>query len=351
MVGDGGSGWIRRFDTDNSRRPAMNVQTSNRMHAIGWPRRGAAVDPVLMDIERPEPGRGQVRVSVRNSALNPADLKVASGGFVGKILHASVSPLVVGYDFSGVIDQCGDAAGDLHVGDAVFGFLPYGRQTRQGAFAESVIVDVGQIARKPDQITHETAAAAATPALTALQGLRDGGRLRPGGRVMIVGASGGVGCLAIGVAKRLDASVTAVCGTHAVEFVRGLGADSVIDRRKEDPLKAPGAFDVVLDTAAAYSYAACRPLLTASGVYVTTLPNAGLIIGKLLTMFSSQGCAMISVQPVRQDFERVASFMSEGMPVPIDARFAVRDLPLAFARLQQGAMRGRVSIQVEGGFG
>ncbi len=329
----------------------MNTLTPNKMRAMGWPQRGDASGPKLLEIERPEPDRGHVRVNVKNSAVNPADLKVAAGGLVGGILHASVSPLVVGYDFSGVIDRCGDAVTDLRVGDSVFGFLPYGRATRQGAFAESVTVDVRQIARKPDQITHEMAAAAATPAVSALQSLRDAGRLRSGGRVMIIGASGGVGCLAIGVAKRLGASVAAVCGTHAVEFVRSLGADSVIDRRKEDPLKASGPFDVVLDTAAAYSYAACRHLLAADGVYVTTLPNAGLIIGKLLTLVSSQRCAMLSVKPAREDLELVASFISEGMRVPIDATFPVKELPLAFARLQKGEMRGRVAIQVEGGFG
>jgi len=283
--------------------------------------------------------------------VNPADLKVAAGGFVGGILHASVSPLVVGYDFSGVIDKCGDAVDDLRPGDSVFGFLPYGRVNRQGAFAESVTVDVRQIARKPDQITHEIAAAAATAGVTALQSLHDIGGLRSGGRVMIIGASGGVGSVAIGVAKRLGASVAAVCSTHAVEFVRSLGADSVIDRRHEDPLKGRGPFDVVFDAAAAYSYAACRHLLAANGAYVSTLPNAGLVIGKLLTLLSSQRCATITVKSTRLDLELLASFVREGLQVPIDASFPVHALALAFARLQKGDMRGRVSIQVEGGFG
>jgi hypothetical protein len=102
---------------------------------------------------------------------------------------------------------------------------------------------------------------------------------------------------------------------------------------------------------AAHNYAACRHLLAADGVYVTTLPNAGLMIGKLLTLFSSRRCAMLSVKPVREDLELVASFLSEGMLIPIDATFPVRALSLAFARLQEGEMRGRVSIQVEGGLG
>ena len=329
----------------------MNTLNPTKMRAMGWPRVDHTGAPELIEVERPEPDRGHVRVSVRSSALNPADLKVAKGGFVGGLLHASVSPLVVGYDFSGVIDCCGDAVADLHVGESVFGFLPYARATRQGAFAESVTVDARQLARKPDQVSHQIAAAAATPAVSALQGLRDAGRLRSGGRVMIIGASGGVGCVAIGIARRLGASVTAICSTHAVEFVRSLGAESVIDRRKQDPLKVPGPFDVVFDTAAAYSYAACRHLIAANGAYVTTLPNAGLIIGKLLTLSSSRRCAMISVKPVREDFDLVAAFIAEGMAIPIDTAFPVRELSLAFARLQKGEMRGRVSIQVEGGFG
>jgi NADPH:quinone reductase-like Zn-dependent oxidoreductase len=282
--------------------------------------------------------------------VNPADLKVAAGGVVGGLLHAKVSPLVVGYDYSGVVDRCGDSVADLRAGDPVFGFLPYARATRQGAFAESVTVDANQLARKPDRVSHETAAASATSAVTALQGLRDVGRLGSGGRVLIIGASGGVGCLAIGVAGRLGATVTAVCGTHAVEFVRSLGAARVIDRHNADPLKGPGPFDVILDAAAAYSYAACRHLLAPGGAYVTTLPDAGLIVGKVLTVFSSRRCAMITVKPVRSDLDAVAAFVAEGMQVPIDTRFPVRDLPLAFARLQKGAMRGRISVRVEGGF-
>jgi len=319
------------------------------MRAMGWSRTGSGEAPKLFHIDLPEPGAGQVKVKVVCSALNPADRKVAAGELAGRFLHARVSPLILGYDFSGVIDS-GPGMADLEIGDEVFGFLPYSPGTRQGAFAEFVVVDRGAIGRKPKDISHETAAAAATPGLTALQFLRDLGQLKAGGKVLIIGASGGVGSLAIGIAKRLGGHATALCSAHAIDYVRGLGADVVADRSKQDPLAIDGPFDVVFDLTAAYSYLAFRSRIGARGAFVSTLPSLSIFIGKAVAALSGQRCAFGSVRPTSSDLEQLARWLGGGLRVPISARFQVNDLGSALATLAKGGVHGRIAMQVEGGF-
>jgi NADPH:quinone reductase-like Zn-dependent oxidoreductase len=321
-----------------------------KMRAMGWSGAGSGETPRLLEVEAPTPERGQLLVRVVASAVNPADDKVASGSFVGSVLHARVSPLVVGYDVSGVVEACGPDVTGVRAGDEVAGHLAYSSRTRQGAFAERVTVDVGTVALKPSGVSHEVAAAAATPGLTAMQSLRNLGRLPQGGSVLLIGAAGGVGSLAVGVAKRLGAKVTAVCSAYAVDFVRGLGADVVVDRKTQDPLALAGPFDVVFDAAAAYSYLACKHLVAAKGAYVRTLPDLGIAIGKFAALFSSRRCEFVTVASVKNDLELLLSWVADGMQVPIDTRFPVRDLAEGLARLKRGEVRGRVVIQVEGGF-
>jgi NADPH:quinone reductase-like Zn-dependent oxidoreductase len=310
---------------------------------------GSNEPPRVLEVHVPEPGPGQVKINIACSAVNQADLKVSSGQFVGRLLHARVSPLIVGYDFSGRVDG-GPGMGDLRTGDEVFGFLPYASATRQGAFAEFVVVDRGTIARKPQSVSHETAAAAATVGLTALQFLRDLGRLKAGGKVLITGAAGGVGSLAVGIAKRLGAHVTAVCSSYAVEHVRGLGADVIVDRRQQDPFGVEGPFDVIFDPAAAYSYFAFSRRIAACGAFVSTVPSPLLFLGKAIAPLSGKRCDFGSVKPVSADLEQLAAWLQSGLQVPIAARFSAKDLGGALAQVAKGELLGRVVVQVDGGF-
>lgn len=319
------------------------------MRGIGVPRAGVLDQLGPVEVERPVVGRGEVEVRVMASALNPADRKVLGGELAGMALHARTRPLVSGFDFSGVVEACGDGVADLSPGDDVFGHLAYSSRNRQGAFAERVVVDRKTVARKPTAVSHELAAAAATPALTALQALRDKARLAPGGKVLVIGAAGGVGSVAIGVAHALGATVTAVCSGYAVPFVRELGADEVIDRRQRDPLDGGGPFDVVFDAAAAASYGRARRVLRAGGTYVTTLPSARFVGGKLWSLAERRRCEILIVSSRSADLELVGSWLAGGMRVPIDARFPVRDLRAALDRLARGELLGRIAIAVDGG--
>jgi len=321
----------------------------SKMRAVGWSHAGANEPPRVFDIGVPEPGPGEVKVKVAWSAVNPADLKVSSGDFVGRFLHARVSPLILGYDFSGSVEG-GPGMGDLNTGDDVYGFLPYASSTRQGAFAEFVTVDRASIGRKPRSISHEMAAAAATPGLTALQFLRDLGQLKAGGKVLIIGAAGSVGSLAVGIAKELGAHVTAVCSTYAIDHVRALGADVVVDRRKQDPRAVEGPFDVVFDTAAAYSYFGFRNRIARRGAYVTTLPSLANFLGKAIAPITGKRCETGTVKSVAADLDQLAAYMERGLKVSIDSSFPVVSLGEALARARTGELLGRVSVQVAGTF-
>ena len=320
-----------------------------KMKALATPSYGPISQMTVTELPIPAPGSGQVRVKVIASAVNPADHKAPTGEV--KFLHGRRFPMVMGYDFSGVIDALGPGVTGLSQGDEVFGFLAYGGSTKQGAYAEFLVTPVTQLALKPKAVSHAMAAAAATPALTALQGLRDDGKLASGGRVLVIGASGGVGSLAVGIARKLGAQVDAVCSTHAVEFVRELGADLVIDRKKEDPLvAAKGPYDVILDAAAAHSFSKTRHSLKPGGTYVTTLPSPAFALDKLKTLVSAQSCKMILLKPLPADLELLGKWLTEGLKVPIDSTIPVREVPAALQRMIGGEMKGRIVVEVATGF-
>jgi NADPH:quinone reductase-like Zn-dependent oxidoreductase len=321
-----------------------------RLRAIGLDRYGPleSLHPITLPL--PEPGRGELRVRVHASALNPADFKVCTGEV--KLLHARNFPMVLGYDYSGVVELVGPGTTDFAVGDAVFGFLPYSPFNRRGAFAEVLIASAAETARKPEGISHLQAAAATTPALTALQMLRDLGRLpAQGGRALVTGVSGGVGSAAVAIAKRLGATVTGVGSGRGLELARSLGADAVIDRKRQDVLtEAVGPFDVVLDAAAASRWKSWKAKLAPGGAFVTTLPSVGFMLDKLASLVSSTRTAFVTVKSRPADLRQIGEWLAAGLVLPIDSTIPVRDVPKGLARLLQGDVLGRIVVDVANGF-
>lgn len=301
----------------------------------------------VRDLPLPDPGPGEVRVRVRASAVNPADEKVLSGSFVGRLLHGKQAPIVVGYDLAGPVTAVGPGA-DLAVGDEVFGFLSYARSTRRGAFAEEAVLPAANLAPLPAGLAPKTACALATAGATALQSLRDLGRLQPGQRVLVIGAAGGVGALSVAIAARLGAEVTAVCAENVADFVRGLGATHIVARGA--PLPDSPRYHVILDAPAVASFGALRRHLEPGGAYVTTLPSPAALWGMATAPLFGRRCAFIAVKATRADLAVLAGWALDGMPVAIDSDFAVRDVRAAIERLGRGGMRGRVTVGVEGGF-
>ncbi len=317
------------------------------MKAMAAPSYGPLAGLAQIDAPLPEPRRREVRVRVVASALNPADYKVLLGTM--KFLHARNRPLVVGYDFSGTVDAVGPSVTEVKVGDDVFGFLPYGPGNRRGAFAEALIAKCDEIAPKPKSVSHEIAAAAATTGITAIQSIRDLGRLPArGGQVLVTGVSGGVGSIGVGVARKLNASVTAVCSGAGLELARRLGAVEVLDRTARDlPGDIHERFDVVFDASAAYRWREWRGALKKGGAFVTTLPSLGFAADKIASLFASTGVHFVNVKSRPGDLRLLATWLEEGLEVPL-ATVAVRDVAEGLARLQK--MGGRIGVRVADGF-
>jgi NADPH:quinone reductase-like Zn-dependent oxidoreductase len=239
-------------------------------------------------------------------------------------------------------------------GDEVFG-------GRTGAFAEYVCVrEPRAVALKPANITFEQAASVPIAAITALQGVRDQGKVQPGQKVLINGASGGVGTFAVQIAKSVGADVTGVCSTRNLEMVRSLGADHVIDYTKEDFTKGDQRYDVILDNVANRSLSECRRVLNPDGRYVLIGgggANEGRWLGPGLTQavkamvlskFVSQKMGMMMGELNQKDLTALADLMQSGKVTPvIDRTYKLSELPQAIQYLEQGHARGKVVIAVD----
>jgi NADPH:quinone reductase-like Zn-dependent oxidoreductase len=318
------------------------------MKAMAAPGYGPLEGLAAIDAPLPIPGRGEVRVSVVASALNPADYKVVLGTL--KFLHARNRPLIVGYDFSGTVDAVGPSVTGVSVGDDVFGFLPYGPGNRRGAFAESLVARSDEIALKPAGVSHDRAAAAATTGVTAIQSIRDLGRLPGGGsEVLVTGVSGGVGSISVGIAKKLGAKVTAVGSGDGLELARRLGASELLDRTKQD---LPGIlherFDVVFDASAAYRWRRWRGALKRGGAFVSTLPSLVFAVDKVQSLFTPTRVHFVNVKSRPADLRLLASWLEEGLEVPLASTIPVRDVAKGLLQLRSAG--GRIAVQVAGGF-
>ncbi len=306
---------------------------------------GPIEDCRIIEMPVPEPGPGEVRVRVLAAALNPADGKTILGK-VG-ILHAKVFPLVMGYDVSGVVDAVGAGVTDLKVGAAVFGMLAYSRRTRLGSLAEYTVLPATWLAEKPATLDHNTAAAVATAGLTALQGLRGRGRIKAGDRVLVTGASGGVGALVIGIARHLGAKVDAVTSARGLDFARSLGADTVVDRQAANAFDGlQGPYQIVYDAAAAFSMRRFGKVLARGGTYITTLPKPALVGDLVVSLFVGKRARLVMVKPSRSDLQQIAEMIAAGLRVPIGKQARLEDASAALADFDKNGAQGKVVIRV-----
>ncbi len=311
----------------------------------------------LEDIEKPAPADDQLLVRVRAASVNPLDWHFVEG--TPKIMRAMGVGLRkpkdtrLGVDFAGTIEAVGKNVTQFKPGDDVFG-------GRDGAFAQYVCVrETRAVALKPASITFEQAAAVPIAGITALQGLRDKGKVQPGQKVLINGASGGVGTFAVQIAKSFGADVTGVCSTRNVDMVRSLGADRVIDYTKEDFTKSGERYDVILDNVANRSLSECRRVLTSKGKYVLIGggganeqgligPFARIINTTVQSPFVSQQIGMMMAELNHNDLAILGDMMQSAKVKPvIDRTYKLSDLPEAIRYLEEGHARGKVVITVE----
>lgn len=303
----------------------------------------------LREVDRPEPGPGQVLIRVRAASVNPIDWKTREGK-LRAMLRLSM-PTVLGVDVAGEVEAVGPAVTRLKVGDAVFAMLD--PRAGRGSYAEYTTADESATALKPEGLGFEEAAAIPCAGLTALQSLRDLGGLASGGSALINGASGGVGSFAVQVARALGANVAGVCGAGSQEFVRGLGADPVLDYARDDYARRPERYDVVLDAAAASSFTDAAKVLKPRGVYVTTLPMPGALfwsaVGAVARLFGpGKRAKLVMARPRAADLDTLGRWAAEGKVRPVVAEvFPLAETKAAHDRSEAGQVRGKIAIRVD----
>ena len=306
-----------------------------------------------LDVEKPKPGPKDVIVKVKAAAVNPLDYHYMRGSPYLMRLSAGIgkpSDQRMGVDFAGVVAEVGDDVTKFAVGDAVFG-------GRSGAFAEYLIIPENRaIAAKPDSVSFEDAAAVGIAAVTALQALRDDGRLMAGEKVLINGASGGVGTYAVQIAKALGAEVHGVCSTRNVEMVRALGADHVFDYKNENYTESGNEYDLIVDMVGNQSLTANRRVLKPHGRMVLVGGPKGNWVAPLwpplkaamLSPFIDQEIGMMLATLTGDDLEYLAGLMADGrLTSRIDTRYSLADTAEALRYLETQRARGKVIITMD----
>jgi NADPH:quinone reductase-like Zn-dependent oxidoreductase len=321
------------------------------MKAIIQDRYGSADVLELRDIDRPVVGDREVLLRVHAAGLHPGDWHFMTGTpYVMRTVAGVRAPKarVRGTDVAGRVEAVGASVTRFHPGDEVFG-------TCSGAFAEYVCATEDQVAPKPSNITDEQAAAVPTSAFTALQGLRDAGKVQAGQKVLVIGAAGGVGTFAVQLAKAFGAQVTGVCSTTKVDLVRAIGADDVIDYTRDDFADGIRFYDLILDSAGNRSLSHLRRALAPRGTLVIVGGEGGgrwFGLGRqlralMISPFVGQTLRTFIAKPRHDDLEFLREVIEAGKVTPVlDRTYPLAEAPDAIRYLAEGHATGKVVITV-----
>ncbi|MDA0711216.1 MAG: NAD(P)-dependent alcohol dehydrogenase [bacterium] len=325
------------------------------MKAIVYEKYGAPDVLRLADIDTPAPLPDQVLIKIHAASLNPLDWHYMRGiPYLVRMGVGSLRPKIgrLGVDFSGTVESVGQNVNQFRPGDAVFG-------GKLGAFAEYVCLsETRALVLKPSELTFEQAASVPIAALTALQALRDRGKTEAGQKVLINGASGGVGTFAIQIARSLGAEVTGVCSSKNIELVKSIGANHVVDYTERDFTTDGNCYDVILDNVSNHALSAYRRILNPHGKYVLIgggRPNDGRWLGPLVAparaavlsrlVTQQMGAMLADLNPA--DLATLCGLMVTGQVSPvIDRHYTLGEVPEAIQYLEEGHARGKVIIAV-----
>jgi len=310
----------------------------------------------LRDIEKPTPADNEVLVRVRAASINPADGHLIRGVWLMRPTSGMRKPKNTrfGTDFAGVVEAIGKNVTDFKPGDEVFG-------AKNGAVAEYICVKADRgIVAKPANVTFEQAGSVAIAGLTALQGLRDKGHIQAGQKVLVNGASGGVGTFAVQIAKAFGTEVTGVCSTRNVDLVKSIGADRVIDYTKEDFTKTDQRYDIIYDLVGNHSFSERRQILPPNGICVLAgMGGAGIhpeswgrlaanLVSAFRSKLTSQKFVMYIAKLTKDDLNVLRDLMQSGKVAPvIDRTYKVSETQAAVRYLEEGHAHGKVVIVMQ----
>ncbi len=322
------------------------------MQAMVQDRYGTAAVLQTREIDKPAIGEHEVLVRVRAAGVNPADWAIMNGlPYIARPVYGLRKPkhIVRGTDVAGTVEAVGPSVSGFAVGDEVFGWCT-------GSYAEYAAASEDALALKPANLTFEQAAAVPMAGFVALQALRDHGHVQAGQKVLINGASGGIGTFAVQIAKSLGAEVTGVCSTRNVEMVRSIGADHVIDYTKDDFTQNGRQYDFVLDNVANRSLTELRRALTPTG---TLIPNGGgfdhrwmasggrLVRAVVLFQFGGQTLGNFLMSANQADLLALKALLEAGTVVPVIGHtYPLSQTAQALDLVGRGHARGKVAITV-----
>jgi NADPH:quinone reductase-like Zn-dependent oxidoreductase len=322
------------------------------MQAIVYEQYGSPDVLELKDVEKPAPRQDEVLVKVYAATVTPGDAYLVKGEpFVARFWSGLLAPKhkIPGKEMAGRVEAVGGRVTQFRPGDEVFGDLSV---CGMGAFAEYVCVPEKAIAQKPANLTFQEAAAVPESAVVALQGLRDKGKIQPGQKVLINGASGGVGTFAVQIAKSYEANVTAVCSTRNMDRARSLGADRVIDYTKENFTQNGQRYDLILAVNGSHPLSDYRRVLNPDGYYVATGGSMaqilqGMLLGPIISKTGTQTLGNLLVKPNQKDLVIMKELLEAGKVTPvIDRSYPLSAVSEAFRYLGEGHAQGKVVIIV-----
>jgi NADPH:quinone reductase-like Zn-dependent oxidoreductase len=324
------------------------------MKAIVCNRYGAPEALQLEDVEKPTPADGELLIQIHAASLNAYDAGLMRGRppILRVILGLRRPKTRLGRDVAGRIEAVGRSVIQFKPGDDVFGIC-------RGSLAEYACVPQSYLAAKPVNVSFEEAAAIPLAGLTALQGLRDAGRIQSGQRVLINGAAGGIGTFAVQIAKSFGADVTGVCSARNAEMVASIGADRVVDYARTDFTRGGERYDVIFDLVANHSFLACRRILNPRGVHVAAGAGGAdghefgrrlgrMLTGLLISRFTSQKVIFFMTRLRQADLVTLGALLESRKVTPVfDSRHRLSETSEAFRRLTQGHARGKIVVTMD----
>lgn len=312
------------------------------MKAVRASRYGPPEVMEVVEVPAPSIGSREILVSVRASSVNPVDWKVREGML--RLLTGVQRPKALGADFAGVVERVGPEAEGFAVGDRVYGMLV---AFRGGAYAEKLVARPSELAPMPDGLSFEQAAALPLVSLTVYRAFTSHGRKAPGQHMLVNGCAGGLGHVAVQMAKALGYRVTGVCSTRNLGVAKELGADAVIDYTVQSPLDVDQSYDFVFDAVANLGFRRAKRILTSNGVYVSSIPSpTNMLAAPVLNLFRGKQHRTVWVSPNGSSLRKITEMVDAGELAPVVEKvYELDQIQEAHAHSETGRVVGKLVLR------